>query len=431
MRELNGVHWSNGPQWHIEQCLRAIGSLGALTCLHFQLTGDPLLGMSSEDENLNLYGKWRYGFEPQGIPARPEMFIHIRVYHPNSLTMNPREWAEHIVNLLKNWRGSRDHAHLSANLWDDPYVGVSSGNEMNLHHENGDPNVGNQWMYQTVEWYNKIAAWDEAFWARVDELVPNRKALRVSPAFADGHEPNGYPADGEYTIPAVQRMCLNSDLIGIHPYAILHENQESGAVGKKAYWYMLRPFRPLRWEGPRDIGGALAQFPHKLFLVTETGTFTHSNVGRTEETWNNFTKFFEVAAASQRCVGVTWFIWHSDGAHPGNTIWLNEKLRGLLENAPRYAAPDLPKRGISIDPLPKPTPEVPMPVFNPNPYGYIVGPGMVRKATEMQWTILSAEIYHDSANSEGKRLPPASECFCDKGRLYHHDKTGTLAVPFE
>jgi hypothetical protein len=46
-----------------------------------------------------------------------------------------------------------------------------------------------------------------------------------------------------------------------------------------------------------------------------------------------------------RCLGVTWFIWNSDGAHPGNEIWPNGALRGLLETAPRYTAPFVPGRG--------------------------------------------------------------------------------------
>jgi hypothetical protein len=427
MRHLNGMHASNGGQYGVEQCLRACGGLGAWTCLHFQLVSDPVLGMSSEDENLNYYGKIRYGWQPQGIPPRPQLFIHIRVYHPNSLSVNPRTWAGHIVHLLSKWKGSRDHADKTANLWDDPFVGVSSGNELNLHYENGDPNGANQWMYQTVAHYEKIAAWDMAFWERVDELVPNRKALRVSPAFADGHEPANIAPDGEYTIPAVRAMLEASDLVGIHPYAILHEQPESGAIGKLAYWYMLRPFRPKGHKDISDPGGVISQYPHKRFLLTETGTFTHSDVHRTAETKANFIRLYNVASESGLVCGITPFIWNSDQAHPHNTIWNNEALWQWFETLPGYAAPDLPVRGV-VPPEPVPPPVVEPPAMS-NPYGYNVGSGFETRAAELGWTLLSDEIYHDPKDNAAVRSA-FSEAFCDKGRLYWHAKTGVIATPF-
>jgi hypothetical protein len=430
-RHLNGAHWSNGAQYHIEQCGRAIGLYGSTTVLHFQFCEDKFLGMASEDENCNLYGKLRYGFEPQGMPAAPERFIHIRAYHPNSLSQDPRTWAEHIVTLLANWRGSRDHAGKSANLWLDPFVGVSSGNEMNLHHENGQPDGGQQWKYQTVEHYTRIAQWDMAFWKRVDELVPERKALRVSPAFADGHEPAGYPADGEYTIPAVRDMLLASDLVGIHPYAILHQNLQSGALGKDRFWYLLRPFRPAGWEGPHDIGGVISQYPNLLYFVSECGTFTHSDRSRTQETWQELDAFYLACQKSGRVVGVTPFIWNSDGAHPQNTIWLNPELRGFMETAPRYRAADLPlRKGETPVPTPPPTPPpTPLPSYNPNPDSYLVGDGMLRKAADLKWTLLSDEVYRDPQQRGGTRSA-YSHAYCDKGELLYHAKLGVIALPF-
>ena len=442
VRHLNGAHWSNGAQWHIEQCGRAIGLYGSTTVLHFQLVEDKLIGMSSEDENCNLYGKLRWGFEPQGMPPAPERFIHIRCYHRNSLSQDPRAWAEHIVGLLANWKGSRDHAGRTANLWLDPFVGVSSGNELNLHHENGQPDAGQQWRFQTVEHYQRIAAWDMAFWQRVDEMVPDRKSLRVSPAFADGHEPPGFPADGEYTIPEVRAMLEASDLIGIHPYAILHQNLQSGALGKDRYWYLLRPFRPAGWEGPHDIGGVVSQYPHKPFLVSETGTFTHSDRSRTNETWQELDAFYLACQKSGRVVGVTPFIWNSDGAHKENTIWTNPELRGFMETAPRYRAAELPTRQVTpvpgpvsppvtppSSPTPPSVPGTPPAPYKPNPYGYLVGPGMTNKADELKWVLLSDEIYHNPSNP-GPDRTAVSEVFCDQGRLYWHTKTGVIAVPF-
>lgn len=65
-----------------------------------------------------------------------------------------------------------------------------------------------------------------------------------------------------------------------------------------------------------------------------------------------------------------------------------------------------------------------------NPWGYIVGEGFVDKATALGWTILSDEIYHDPADRSDPARTAFSECFCDLGRLYFHDATGVVAVPF-
>ena len=334
MRAINGIHLSNTSQDGWDQMLRVVGDTGTVTLLQFQMQEYARLRQNSH------------------------RFLHIRVYHPYSLSQDPARWAEDVVRAL-------------GNAWDDPLCGVSSGNELNLHHENGDPDMGHQWQYQTVEHYQRVAAWDMAFWRRVDELVPNRKALRVSPAFADGHEPPGYPADGEYTIPEVRVMLEASDLIGIHPYAKLHENIQSGTLGTERYWHMARPFRPVGWEGPHDIGGVVSQYPHKLFLVSETGTFTHSDRNRTEETWRELDAFCWLCAKSGRVVGVTPFIWNSDAAHPQNVMWPNPELRGFLEAAPRYwTIADIPTRQ-SPAPIPAPLPEPrekPMPKLFPDQF---------------------------------------------------------------
>lgn len=442
-RALNGVHWSNGAQWSNEQALRVAGPTGAVTLLHFQLFPETWLPgtnirMTGEDENCLWYGKMRQGFPPQGIPPMPELFIHVRVYHPFSLSVDPGLMAERVADQLAHWRGSRDHADLRANLWDDPFLGVSSGNELNLHHENGDPAAGNQWQYQTVDHYKRVADWDMRFWDRIDQLVPQRKALRVSPAFADGHEPLGYPADGEYTIPEVRAMLEASDLVGIHPYAILHEQPESGATGKQAYWYMLRPFRPVKWETAQDLGGVVRQYPHKRFLVSESGTFTHSvkDPSVTAQTYNEMMQFLRVASESQQVCGVTWFIWNQDGAHARNSIWQNDELRWLLEHMPRWPAADLPVATTSPVPPPHPSPgDPPMPEHQSNPHGYVVGDGFLKKADELGWTLLSDEMYHDPQQPDAEAGRGAwSEAFCDQGRLYWHAalpvEGNVIAVPF-
>lgn len=390
-RILNGSHWPNQRPYNIEQCLRA--APGCVTVLHHQLVNDPLLGgRTADDENCNVFGKLRLGFAPQGIPPAPDRLIHIRCYHPNWTTLDPVRYAESIVGVLADWRGSRDQADARLNLWDDPLVAVSPCNEPNLHYECGDPDPGHQPQYQSVEHYIRLARWQLAWLRRVDQLVPNRRALLCTGALADGHEPPGYAPDGEYGIPAIRDMLQAFDLVGIHPYAILHEQPQSGATGKLAFWYMLRPFRPARLKDASDPGGVVSQYPTLTYLVSETGTFTHSDKGRTAETWRELAAFYRACEASGRVVGVTPFVWNSDGAHPQNVIWPNEELRSILEHAPLYPSTvTLPVRGAR--PTPPPPPPPPPSAFEPNPGGYSVGDGFLAEARRRRVQLTSDEVY--------------------------------------
>ena len=86
-RAINGAHWPNARFWHLEQCLRSVGPTGAVTLLHIQAFDDALINSHRDDENCGTFGKLRYGYAPQGIPAAPERLIHVRCYHPFSLSL--------------------------------------------------------------------------------------------------------------------------------------------------------------------------------------------------------------------------------------------------------------------------------------------------------------------------------------------------------
>lgn len=317
MRHINGAHFPNVNPGDIKQLLKAVGPLGCVTLL---------------DSELYYYDQLRH--------QAPERLIHVRRFTPDWTKVDPRIWAQETRKAL-------------GRLLDDPFVCVSFSNEPNLGAESGDTDPGHQYHYQSVSWYSYIAEWN------LEALTyfgagPYR-CLTVTSAFAQGHEPDGFPPDGEYTIPIVRRMINAFDLVGIHPYAELHDKPQSGALGRDAFWYLLRPFRPKGFKDASDPGGVLAQFPNKLFLITETGTFTHSDRSRTNETWRNLAALYHTCEASKKIVGVTPFIWKTDAKHPQNDMSKNDELRAILENAPRYTAADLPVRG-------QPPPEEPMPV---------------------------------------------------------------------
>ena len=425
-RAVNGVHWSNSAQWHNEQALRAAGDNGALTCLHFQLfPTDPISGQHGEDENCLWYGKWRYGFPSQGIPPRPEMLIHLRIYHPNWTQLDPVRLAEQTADLLANWRGSRDHSGLTANLWDDPYLLVSPCNEQDI-----EPTPPADLVWHASD-YERYAEWQLRWLDRLDRLVPHRKALTMTGAFAGGHDPIDGPApvpDGEYRIGAVREMLHAFDVVGLHSYALMNDPARLSAPWQRnAMWYMLRPWRKPGFKDDSDVGGVISQYPDLTYFFSECGTFTHSDRSKTGETFEAIRAFYQMAADSGNVLSACPFIWHTGNEHSENRIWPNEELRARLETMPRFTtSATVPVRLQS--PPPPPVEEVP--VSTANPFNYIVGDGFTRKAEALGWTLLSDEIYHDPADRGDEVRTAFSECFCDKGRLYYHAATGVVAVPF-
>jgi hypothetical protein len=314
-----------------------VGADGAVTLLHL---------------NMGWFPKLRHN--------RPNRLLHIRMYTPDWTKVDPSAWADQAVSELGKF-----------GVWDDPCAAVSSANEQNLHYECGDGDPANQWKYQTADHYTRIARWDMAFWRRVDELVPRRKALRASPAFAYGHDAIPGTPGSEYQVSAVQEMMEASDILCAHPYAQL--NWDIGPLtapgGQLQYYFMCNDFRPAGWKNSqepnwvgRDPGGLLAQFPHKPVLFSECGTFSHGLAAKTPQTWGAIDAFYRLCVASSQVIGCTWFIWNSGKEHRDNLIYPNETLRRLFVDAPRYAAPrELP---VARE---RPAPPAPPPPASPPP----------------------------------------------------------------
>lgn len=470
-RSVTGVHVPNQKFYHIEQMLRAAGPTGAVTILHLQMFNDPLFGgRNADNENENWYWKMRHGHPPQGIPAAPERFIHVRMYHPNWTSLDPVAWGKHTVELLRDWKGARTTEGKRADLWQDPFVGVSVGNEMNLHYECGDPNPSNQWKYQTAEHYAKIAEWEDAVWAEIDRLMPGRKALRVQSALAFGHEPAGTEPGSEYAVPRYRQMLDKVDILAAHPYCFLarpwgvsrrasnmraeleayceagrldvldpslaltaqehrfytfnHEKVAPSALrggdagatwGSDAMWYILNDFRPKGFKNANDPGGLLAQVPHKPILFTEAGTFAHSMLPFTEKTVRVMRDYLKIAADSGRCIGVTWFIWNSGPEHQDNLIWPNESLRNQMENmSPVFTNALVPARGNT--PAPQPEPQ-------PKPNDFVVGPGF-RDAMRRLGT---SAVMHEQAAHEAM---PFQYLFDSAGNLMlWRPESGVRIIP--
>jgi len=368
MRVVNGIHISNSRHWDVEQAIRVARPEGAVTILHhLMFARDEVADQWGDVENRFWYGKLRYGFDEQEIDPAPRRLIHVRLYHPNWRELDPAGWAEHAVRMLDNWT---DGHVRTASLLDDPYVAISPANEQNI-----EPHVAH-----SVADYQAIGLWNSLFWEAFDGAAPGHKCLRVWSALAFGHEPPGYPPDGEYQVPEIRAAINRCDIMASHPYCYLNwgaDGQRTAPGGDDEYWYMLRDFRPRGFKNDSDPGGMLAQFPDKPLLITEAGTWTHSHHAKTDATETAMTGLLMAAAQSGRVLGVTWFIWNSGPEHGQNVIWENEGLRRRLENMADFTTKcEVPR--VDPDPDPEPEPE-PEPEPNPTPTRQVFAMTEVRR----------------------------------------------------
>lgn len=397
-RVTNGMHLANQGQWHIEQMLRAARTNGAVTLLHFMMFPHDVISDNTGDiENAYWYGKLRYGWPAQGIPAAPERLIHVRLYQSNWADWDPVEVARRCVPLLSGWR---DYLGRSADLWMDPFLCVSPCNEQNLE---GPESARHD--------YVRHARWQLDFWDEVDRLKPDRRALSCLGAWAYGGDVKPDVPDSEYQVPEVRELCQRVDILATHPYAHLDwGNWDSADPQKDGYWHLLRDFRPAGWRDsrqpgrPHDIGGILAQIPGKPLLISEAGTFVHGDVGRNAETIAAMRLLLAAAANSGRVLGVTWFIWNSGPEHAGNRIWHNEALRNAIEAFPDYdTTATVPTRGQAPPVTPPPEPPVEVPT---------VPAGTVRPAIEVLkgdgWWAIARRAYGTATAANVSQLQAAN-----------------------
>lgn len=358
-RVVNGMHVSNQRHWWVEDELRCDHGRGVVTILHhLMFPKDEIAGQWGDVENRYWFGKLRFGWRPQGIAAAPDRLIHVRLYHPEWRRLSPTAWAEHAARLLSDWSFEGQHV----NLWDDPLVCVSPANEQDIE----------GWIASSSAQYEDIGKWNLAFWDALDKAVPGRRALSCWSALAGGHDALPDDPDSEYAVGAIRDAIQRCDLGAVHLYGHM-EWGDGGAItlpgGADAYWHMLRAWRPAGWRDehqdrgglrPKDRGGFCAQFPGKPFIVSEAGTFAHSDQARTTVTLNAMRNLLQRAQKDPACLGVTWFIWSTDDAHPTNNIGANPALRAALAGMDAYETtakvPVARIGAVPVPPSPMPTP---------------------------------------------------------------------------
>lgn len=391
-RAMNAMHQpQDGLHWHWEDMFKAakLGrehpANGMLKVLHTELFVDDsprfLLTGGSAD-NAHWLGKIR--------EIAPDALVIIRLYHPAWWTLDPRAYAEHYHALLSRWHG---HGFTDRNVWQDPKVGVVALNEPNIERALGTGAACSWWNYPTpgatqaekVAWsvaeYKKIAAWSTAFWNRIDELEPNRKALAVWGAFAQGHDCRPDAPESEYQIPEVAAAIRRCDVFNHHPYAHWNDGAKDGPGEPDQFWGLLRGHRPKGWRDTHqpgwlaaDPGGALAIFADMPYIAGECGTFKHSDPAWAGQNEFAIEALWRADARTARCLGSAVYIWHGHDDHRQNVIMHSPPFRDALRDSPLIAA-DVPwpsarpGRGLPTGPSPLPAPQPPAQPAPPSSVG--------------------------------------------------------------
>lgn len=351
-RAANAVHMAqNGLHWHNEQLLAAAKVNGMVKVLHTELFADPtspFLITGGSADNANWYGRLRQ--------YSPRLFIVVRMYHPKWWELNPEQYAEYTVRLLGRWVG---HNYPEANLWADPYVGVVLANEQNIEQPDlaacswfsiPGPTTAAR-VAASIDRYKRIAEWNTRAWDRIDQLVPERKALAVWSALAEGHDSKPDSPESEYQIPELRAAILRTDVLNAHPYShkSARDNRPDNPGEANQYWGLLRPFRPAGYRDkleptkPHDIGGVVGLFPGMPFVFGECGTFAHDSPDAAAANLAAIQRLWQTAAATGRCLGGAVYIWHGGEDHRQNVIMHSPPMReGLAAMGPITAMVDWP-----------------------------------------------------------------------------------------
>ena len=417
----DGLHWHNEDLFKAAKLGREFPANGMVKCLHTELfvDDDPTyLRTGGSSDNANWLGRIR--------ELAPDALVIVRLYHPAWWTLEPRAYADHYHALLSRWHG---HGFADRNVWQDPKCGVIALNEPNIERALGsgaacswwnapatyrDPAISTKFAHEltaggmkadkveatvaareqtqadkeawSVAEYKKIAAWSTAFWNRIDELEPNRKALAVWGAFAQGHDCHADQPESEYQIPEVAAAIRRCDVFNHHPYAHWNDGAKDGPGETDQYWGLLRGHRPKGWRDthqpgrPADPGGALAIFADMPYIAGECGTFKHDDVAFAARNEAAIEALWRADATTKRGLGSSVYIWHGGNDHHQNVIMHSPPFRDALRDSPLIAADVTwptarPGRGVGgASPAPAPAPVTPTPTPGITPISLRVEP---------------------------------------------------------
>lgn len=345
MAWINGSHMENkGFSWHWERELQMVGNEGCVTMLDTLLT---------DVENEYWY--------PRLVRDFPNIKIQIRMYpetgwvdptfgrHWNDL--DPTIWARECYRRLT----SVPNIPLEEQPIFNPNVVISFANEQDLANE-GHPNAATvdqphieKWVYDQIWHWNTVVIKSFKALSIGKEGKSTIKCKIGSSPLAGGHDVIGYPPDYEYQLDTFKAYIKLCDVFNIHAYFYTDGNGTN--PDNSGYWVGIRALRPKGYRenvqgyepinGIPDPGGALSQWGWAIPIwIKEFGNFRHYD--QTAEgidiTITGYNEIYSAFAATQKCIGITPFIWNCGDEHSDNRLFGNWELVQRLTDMPRYTA---------------------------------------------------------------------------------------------
>ncbi len=265
-------------------------------------------------------GVWEYKAQNPDVP------IVVRFQHAYQWAEDPVGWARYLGDVVvSKWPELQPI---------DPYIYFA--NEMNLHYENGDPDPGNQWKYETPQFYESYADWVRMTADFIKQRVPEMKL--VCPPFASGHHEDGAPDwNGEPTEGWAGFDYLADTIRDYFDNIITHHDywgHGGGSVPEWLYdpelssWYAFRWRRVLKlFENRYSIQAQV--------IIDEAGNFGADDPDFTDQIIYHATE----CLSDPRVTAITYFLWEDPTNSPGNILnsWVQRCLN-LDDHVARLAA---------------------------------------------------------------------------------------------
>lgn len=288
-----GIWGINGSGFNQQQIDKMLSwNPGAITCFY---------------DYIQANGLAQYRDKYSNVP------IIIRFQHNKDWHKNPSKDAENKANeLISKWPDIKQFG---------PNTYVYFCNEMNLHYENGDDNVGNQWRYQTAEFYHKYADWVYELADRIKQQIPEYPL--VTPPFAYGHDEDGVPdkngtpsigwAGYEFLLDSISTYFDNI-ICGHYYWGHSGGSVKDWLYGDESQWHAFR------WRKVLSLFENHFNQPVKM-IIDECGNFATKD--------NDFTDqliyYANETLKDNRIIAMTYFLFNDPTNSPGNELndWQN------------------------------------------------------------------------------------------------------------
>jgi hypothetical protein len=256
----------------------------------------------------------------------PDVPIIVRFQHAYQWREDPVGWARYLGDVVVSKWPELQRI--------DPYIYFA--NEMNLHYENGDSDPGNQWKYETPEFYESYADWVRMTADFIKQRVPEIKL--VCPPFASGHHEDGAPdwngvpteewAGYDYLADIIRDYFDN--VIAHHDYW----GHAGGSVPEWLYDPELSSWYAFRWRRVLKLFENRYDIPVQV-IIDEAGNFGADDPDFTDQIIYHATE----CLANPQVTAITYFLWEDPTNSPGNILnsWAQRCLN-LDDHVARLAA---------------------------------------------------------------------------------------------